>query len=233
MAPGRDREGRAMLAGAALAAGLLASPLAGADVYTWVDAKGNVNVGNLKPPEGARILGVTRENPAVKAQSDAAREAARQDEINTLTRRIAELENKAQAAFDAPPPVPYAPAPAYSPPAPAPQYNINVTVVPGQGPDYAAAFAPYGCAWAGCATWFPFAYPIAVIATTPHDVHRHRGGVRPPGFPSPPPGGMSRPPVDMSRPPVDTSRPPADMSPPPVPRMPVAMHAGAGRGSRI
>ena len=39
----------------ALLACALGLPCAQADVYTWVDASGNVNVSTLTPPEDARI----------------------------------------------------------------------------------------------------------------------------------------------------------------------------------
>jgi hypothetical protein len=160
-----------------IVAGLCAMPAARADVYTWIDADGNVNVGNLRPPESARILGVTRENPAAKAQAAAAREAARQDEVKALAQRVAELESKAQAAFDAPPAVYHAPPVSYAPTASYPPPQVNVVVMPAEQPDATAAYAPYGCAWVGCAMpWTPFVYPGAIVVTPSrhgrHDVHR-------------------------------------------------------------
>jgi hypothetical protein len=180
---------------------LLVAPAADADVYTWVDAKGNVNVSNLEPPEGARILGVTRENPAAKAQAEAAREAARQGEVKALAERVAELESKTEAAFNAPPPVAYPPPVPYAPPPPAPQYNV--IVMPPEQPDYASAYASYGCAWVGCYTaWPPLFYPAAVFFTNQRD-HHH----------------------DFHRPRHVVPTPPHGM--PPAPKMPVAAHAAA------
>jgi hypothetical protein len=153
-----------------LAAGICVVPAVRADVYTWVDVKGNVNVGNLEPPEGARILGVTRENPVAKAQADAAREAARQNEVKALAERVAELESKTEAAFNVPPPASYGPPPAYAPPMAPPQ--VTVVVMPAAQPDETAAYAPYGCAWIGCA-WAPFGYPVFV--TAPPRRHRDFG----------------------------------------------------------
>ena len=160
---------RSVLTATLVVAAACCARVADADVYTWVDAKGNVNIGNLQPPEGARIVGVTRENPQAKAQAAAAREAARQDEVKALAQRVAELENKAQAAFDAPPPVVYAPAPVSY--APAPQPQVNVVVMPAPQPDETAAYAPYGCAWVGCPTWFPYAYPTAIFVAPSHGHH--------------------------------------------------------------
>jgi len=170
-----------------LVAGLAFGALAHADVYTWVDAKGNTNVGNVEPPEGARILSVTRENPQAKAQAEAAREAARQSEVNRLAERVAELESRTEAAFNAPPPVTYAPPLSYAAPAPPPQ--VNVVVLPPAQPDPTAAYAQYGCAWVGCATsWWPYGYPAAFFVTSPRgrDFHRPSHPIRTPPRVTPP-----------------------------------------------
>jgi hypothetical protein len=170
---------------------------ADADVYTWVDAKGNVNVGNLQPPEGARIVGVTRENPEAKAQAEAAREAARQSEVKALAERVAELESKARAAFDAPPAVTYAPAPvSYAPPPQPPQ--VNVVVMPAAQPDETASYAPYGCAWVGCATpWWPYAYPTAIFVAPSHGRHRDFHPSHPIRMPRVTPPRVAAPPLKM------------------------------------
>ena len=62
---------------AAVACGL-GVELAHADIYTWVDPTGRVNVSNLPPPEGVRVTSVTLEIPQkVAVRTDAARDAAR------------------------------------------------------------------------------------------------------------------------------------------------------------
>ena len=43
----------------ALLVGALGSQLARADIYTWVDTSGTVNVSNIAPPEGTRVTIVT------------------------------------------------------------------------------------------------------------------------------------------------------------------------------
>lgn len=171
------------LAWAALAAGLCAASLARADVYTWVDAKGNVNVSNLDPPDGARVLHVAHESAEAKARADAAHDAARQAEIKALSERVAELESKAQATFDAPPPIAFAPAPTPPPP---PQYNV--IVVPAAPAANVTPAADYGCAWVGCAVpWGPFGYPVVFFSASPrarHDRGFHHLPVHAPRMPA-------------------------------------------------
>ena len=66
-----------------------------ADVYTWVDASGGVNVSNLAPPEGARITNVVpASSQKTTTRDDEAREAARDAEVEALTKRIRQLEDQ-------------------------------------------------------------------------------------------------------------------------------------------
>jgi len=60
-----------------LVAGTLGLQLAHADIYTWADASGSVNVSNLEPPQGARVISVTHTSPADAARENASRDAAR------------------------------------------------------------------------------------------------------------------------------------------------------------
>ena len=46
--------------------------LARADIYTWTDAKGTVNVSNVAPPEGTRITRVVQESPPEVIEARAA-----------------------------------------------------------------------------------------------------------------------------------------------------------------
>src|ERR1700682_1244437 len=65
-----------------------------ADIYTWVDASGSINVSNLAPPDGVRVASVMHESaPAITARAEAAREAARQAEAQALAERVRQLED--------------------------------------------------------------------------------------------------------------------------------------------
>ena len=88
-------------------AATLGVPSAHADIYTWVDASGGLNVSNLPPPDDARVIKVTRDTPP-PAGSDA----------QALAERVKQLE--AQVAMrPMPPPADYAPPPVqYAQPSP-------------------------------------------------------------------------------------------------------------------
>ena len=117
----------------ALAAALLAfaaASIADAEIYTWVDAQGRTNVGNLPPPDGARVTKVVHEAPP-NPYNDAARDAAQKTELANLAQRVDQLQSALQNAARQPPPQPQpqfivvpvaAPAPQYvDEPQPAPQ----------------------------------------------------------------------------------------------------------------
>jgi Domain of unknown function (DUF4124) len=78
----------------AVLAGTFGLQPAHADLYTWVDASGGVNVSNLAPPEGVRITNVT---PASPTATRDAREAARDAEVQTLTKRVRQLEDEVES----------------------------------------------------------------------------------------------------------------------------------------
>src|ERR1700692_3777393 len=79
----------------AVLAGAFGLQPAHADVYTWVDASGGVNVSNLPPPEGVRITSVIPGSaPKTTARDDDAREAARDAEVQALTKRVRQLEDE-------------------------------------------------------------------------------------------------------------------------------------------
>jgi len=65
-----------------------------ADLYTWVDASGGVNVSNLAPPDGVRITNVI---PASPTATHDAREAARDAEVQALTKRVRQLEGQVES----------------------------------------------------------------------------------------------------------------------------------------
>ena len=153
----------------------LATGAALADVYTWVDAAGNVNVSNLAPPAGAHVTAVAHESAAAIARAEAARKAAQDAEVRALSDRVADLERATeQVQRGALPPL-YAQAP--PPPlygqAPPPQYVV--TMMP-DTPDDVAPPQAQGCAWAGCGLPV-FAAPLIVVS--PGFNHRGRMQRRP------------------------------------------------------
>ena len=141
--------------------------VAEADIYTWTDASGRVNVSNLAPPEGARVSHVVHEAPPpVAAANDRAREAARQSELRALSERVQQLEAEANAVRAAvPPDLMY---PRVAAPAPPPSVQYNVTVLP-SAPQYNAEPPPQSypsCdpAWYGCLSWWGASFYPAPIA---------------------------------------------------------------------
>ena len=84
---------------------MLAVPLAHADIYTWTDPRGVINVSNLPPPEGAKISHLVHEQPPpAAAAGDSAREAARRAELQALSERVQQLEAEASGARSTVPP---------------------------------------------------------------------------------------------------------------------------------
>src|SRR5262249_34358961 len=93
---------------------LCGAGLAHADMYRWVDASGRLNVSNLPPPDGVRVISVTKETPQdVQARYEALAEQARQAELQQMSDRIKQLENQVQVAQQpiVAPPVQYVPVP--------------------------------------------------------------------------------------------------------------------------
>jgi len=168
---------------AILLAGALAAQPACADVYTWLDSAGRLNVSNTEPPDGARVKSVVRTKPRPK---DAASDSARQAEVAALARRVRELEDEAEAARQQPPVLPPAPPIVYqifqaSPP---PVASAQVIVSYG-GVAYPSS--NYGCdpSWAGCALWWGPAFVTSTFVNR-SPAFRHNGfnrrdfGARPP-----------------------------------------------------
>jgi Domain of unknown function (DUF4124) len=179
----------------ALAFGLAACA-ARADIYTWVDAKGTVNVSNVSPPEGVKLTKVTQDSPPMMLPPpNVAAEAARQAEVQVLAARVNQLEYEAEfsrrqvaaMATYTPPPQVYGPQ--YMP-----QYTQQYAPDPPQ-------YANNGCdsSWSQgqCgAGWSPWFFPTVVVVGTP-------------GFrrPSPPfHGGRKFPMQTAARGPVGFSR---------------------------
>jgi hypothetical protein len=157
--------------------------LARADIYTWTDASGRINVSNLAPPQGARVTNVVHErSPAASAPlSDAARNAARDAEVQALEERVRELQDGVERARrQAPAPMDYRPIPE----PPAARYGVAFAPPVVQYADAAAPAANPGCdaTWVGCGPWWgPGIYPASVVVLrTPsfHRFHPARGGHR-------------------------------------------------------
>lgn len=147
---------------------LIGLQLARADIYTWVDVSGAVNISNLSPPEGVRVISVIQEKPQeLLAHEDVARNAARQAELQAISDRIRRLESELESAQPpAPPQVIYVPVTA-SPVFPV-QYQPNI-----------APPASGGCdpSWAGCWGWWGSAfYPTTVVVVRAPKLPRHRPG---------------------------------------------------------
>ena len=157
---------RSILRTALLAAivGTAGSHLARADIYTWADASGAINVSNLNPPEGVRVISVAHATPAATAaRENAAREAAQRAETQALEERVRQLESEAEARRQLPPPVVY-PVSAAPPPVPywtgrAPA-SVQYTVY-SSAPAYTQSCDP---GWLDCGLGlFPGFYPTSVV----------------------------------------------------------------------
>ena len=141
-----------------------------ADVYTWVDAAGNVNVSNLAPPAGTKVRSIAREDPAARARAEAARAAAKDTELRALTERVAELE-RANEPPARPPGPPYMGPPPYAVPPPP---RFSVTMMPSAAEEFTPPLLP-SCGSLDCVPTLgsPFYAPSVVVIAPP--VHRHHG----------------------------------------------------------
>ena len=159
-------------------AAIVTSAAAHADIYTWVDAKGNVNLSNLPPPEGTQVTNVFREDPAVHARSEAARAASRAEELKALSERVTQLEQDLDTAKREPPAVAYVPSPPVVVAAPNPPVFAQAIVAPPTPPP---AYANCNDPWASCFfPGYPGFYPSGVVvlnATPAHGPHGHRRAV--------------------------------------------------------
>lgn len=87
---------RAILPGVLVAT--LGPQVAHADLYTWVDASGGMTVSNLTPPEGVRVTNVIAESaPTITTRDDDTRGAVRGAEVQTLAKRVQQLEDKVES----------------------------------------------------------------------------------------------------------------------------------------
>jgi hypothetical protein len=137
--------------------------LAHADIYTWADASGSINVSNLAPPDGVRVISVAHASPqAAAARENAVREAARRVETQALEERVRKLESEAAARRQAPTQVVYPTIPPpppmqyWSEPAPSLQYAVSAAP-----PTYTQGCDP---SWSSCGLgWWPGFYPTSVV----------------------------------------------------------------------
>jgi hypothetical protein len=144
-------------------AGTSVPQFAHADIYTWADASGSINVSNISPPEGVRVISVAHASPeAAAAPENATRDAARRTETQALEERVRQLESEAAARREAPTAVVYPVIPAsppiryWSDPAPSVQYAVSAAP-----PTYTQGCDPF---WLGCGPgWFPNFYPTSVL----------------------------------------------------------------------
>jgi hypothetical protein len=160
-----------------------------ADVYTWTDSTGKLNLSNRPPPDDAHVISVYREDPAVHASAEAARAAMRAEEVAALNERVTQLERDLDAASQRPPPAPVVytlPAP---PPAPYPPVVMQTIVVPGT-PTYSDCGNPWGnCTYAGD---FGF-YPGGIVVVSAPASHRFGAMHRSPHAHAAPPSRIPMP----------------------------------------
>jgi hypothetical protein len=157
-----------------------------ADIYTWVDGSGSINVSNLAPPDGVHVTKVMHASPPAAAD-EAARDAVRQAETQALAERVRQLEDEVEIGRrQVPPPVDYRPVPL----PPVVQYIVNAAPPLTQ---YAATEAPPTNTWCdppwlNCGlAWGPAFYPAGVfVLRAPGFRHfgsapeRHHASVHPP-----------------------------------------------------
>ena len=161
----------AMACAALCGLGLNAS-VAQADIYTWTDANGRVNISNVTPPEGVRVTSVVREAPKPVVPMALAITSAPQQDVQALNDRLRQLELEVELAKRQPPPptVIYAAAPAAQPPV---QYNYAPEPAPsyGYGYGYGNGCDPswFGCGFGYSPYWY---YPGGVVVIKTPQFHR-------------------------------------------------------------
>jgi hypothetical protein len=163
-----------------------AAERAHADIYTWIDASGVVNVSNLAPPPGVRVTNVTHQK-GTQSNSAATREA----EMQAMKARIRNLELEVELATRPPVPPDYRPAAVDYRPAAVDYRPVPVPVsvpyvsepmswpmpyVPSVAPP-PANDCPWNCGLAWGSPIYPV-YPSVVVVTVPSlrgGHHGHRG----------------------------------------------------------
>lgn len=156
----------------AVLATVLGTQVAHADIYTWVDASGTINVSNLAPPDGVSVTRVLRADPTPPGDP-----AARDAQVRALTERVSQLQDQIEMAQrQVPPPLPYPamPPPSAYPAMPPPVVEyVNVVNVMSPPVDYEPSPPPQpavGCdpSWFNCGFgWAPVFYPAGVVLLRP------------------------------------------------------------------
>ncbi len=85
----------------AMLAGACALPLAHADIYTWTDDSGRVNVSNLTPPDGVTVTArrCTRARPRPRRRArEPGPDALRDAEVRVLAERVRQLQDEVEIA---------------------------------------------------------------------------------------------------------------------------------------
>ena len=132
-----------------------------ADIYTWVDASGSINVSNLAPPDGVRVTSIMRASPPVATGDETARAAASQAKTQALEDRVRQLENEVELSRrQVPPPVEYGTIPV----PPVVQYIVEPPVFV----QYAVSQPPPTNNWCDASlncgfAWAPGFYPVSVV----------------------------------------------------------------------
>jgi hypothetical protein len=213
-------DARIAAAGCMIAA-LVAAPPVRADIYTWIDASGRLNVSNLDPPAGVDVVRVDRTAPPKPPPPAPARDealAALSDRVAALQDELARRDATPRVIYAAPPPdaptfdaSAYDAAPAY--PAPAIQQWISVY---GTAPPPAAGTCDPS--WWGCAYgWGAYGYPGVIVVPA---MQSH--GIAKPPHRRPPHAGN----------PIASPRPPS-VGPVPPPFLPPSMHVTTGPAFRV
>src|SRR6185369_4471549 len=77
-------------------------PVAHAEIYTWTDESGRVNLSNLTPPTGVKVTRVVRESaPKVASatpREEVARDTLRDAEVQVLAERVRQLQYEVELA---------------------------------------------------------------------------------------------------------------------------------------
>lgn len=165
---------------AAVALFAAAAAPAHADIYTWVDESGTLNVSNLEPPAGVTVTRVDRTLPRQPLPPPPARDEA----IAALSDRVAALQEEI-ARRDAAPRVVHGTPPDDAPGVASPAYDGVASYAPAAIQQWISVYgtapppASSGCdpSWWGCAYgWASYGYPgVIVVPAAPH-----RGNARPP-----------------------------------------------------
>jgi len=178
----------------------LGCSLAHADIYTWIDKSGTINVSNLPPPDGVRVTKVMHESPKKVASSDSGGDPASPD-VQALSDRVRQLEQEVDLARrqppPPPPPYPVAPYPAVQAPPPVVQYpSVQYQVVEMPPMQQYGGYGPSGGnGWnAGCdpswwtadcvGWWAPGFYPSTIVVVNAPGFRRpflHNGQFPPHG----------------------------------------------------